>query len=164
MFKNIDEKLVSFGKLIGTVSVIATIVAVAYNAVFPIYNGDFIILSEILTKCITTALAGFAGLTVSYFLVCIGEIAGDLKQVRKVYEDSYDLVMKHEKEKEKKKSVETPKKPKPEKNPKKKIEDDYEDDDEEYVPRKAAKKKPSLKERLASTVFEEVDDDSDIDF
>lgn len=158
MFKNIDEKLVSFGKLIGTVSVIATVVAVAYNAIFPIYNGDFIILSEILTKCITTVIAGFAGLTVSYFLVCIGEIAGDLKQVRKVYEDSYDLVMKHEKEKARKKSVETPKKPR------KKIEDDYEDDDEEYVPRKAAKKKPSLKERLASTVFEEVDDDSDIDF
>lgn len=158
MFKNIDEKLVSFGKLIGTVSVIATVVAVAYNAVFPIYNGDFIILSEILTKCITTVIAGFAGLTVSYFLVCIGEIAGDLKQVRKVYEDSYDLVMKHEKEKARKKSVETPKKPR------KKIEDDYEDNDEEYAPRKAAKKKPSLKERLASTVFEEVDDDSDIDF
>ena len=158
MFKNIDEKLVSFGKLIGTVSVIATVVAVAYNAVFPIYNGDFIILSEILTKCITTVIAGFAGLTVSYFLVCIGEIAGDLKQVRKVYEDSYDLVMKHEKEKARKKSVKTPKKPR------KKIEDDYEDNDEEYAPRKAAKKKPSLKERLASTVFEEVDDDSDIDF
>lgn len=158
MFKNIDEKLVSFGKLIGTVSVIATVVAVAYNAIFPIYNGDFIILSEILTKCITTVIAGFAGLTVSYFLVCIGEIAGDLKQVRKVYEDSYDLVMKHEKEKARKKSVETPKKPR------KKIEDDYEDNDEEYAPRKVAKKKPSLKERLASTVFEEVDDDSDIDF
>ena len=77
MFKNIDEKLVPFGKLIGTVSVIATVVAVAYNAVFPIYNGDFIILSEILTKCITTVIAGFAGLTVSYFLVCIGEIAGE---------------------------------------------------------------------------------------
>lgn len=158
MFKNIDEKLVSFGKLIGTVSVIATVVAVAYNAIFPIYNGDFIILSEILTKCITTVIAGFAGLTVSYFLVCIGEIAGDLKQVRKVYEDSYDLVMKHEKEKARKKSVQTPKKPR------KKIEDDYEDNDEEYAPRKTAKKKPSLKERLASTVFEEVDDDSDIDF
>ena len=153
-FKKINEKVISLGEFLGLLSIIGAIGTVAFYIGYPIYNGDFLILSEIAPKCIVAVLVGLLGYILSNVITCIGGLATDVHIIRNVYEQTYAKVEEHESQKKQEK----PEKKKVVKQPV--IE---EDELEEPRPRQVQKTKKSVKNKIADFVFEEVEDTDDND-
>ena len=148
MYDDVNNSVVSIAKFIGILSIVSAIVAIIYFIVYPIYNGDFLILSEISVKCFGALIAGYAGYAISMVIACLGELANDVKAIRRVYEFTYQKVEEHETKKDSKKKTQKIELPKREK---------VEKAEKQEKPEKLVTQKKKLTQKVADLLLEEGD-------
>lgn len=148
MYDDVNNSVVSIAKFIGILSIVSAIVAIIYFIVYPIYNGDFLILSEISVKCLGALIAGYAGYAISMVIACLGELANDVKAIRRVYEFTYQKVEEHETKKDSKKKTQKMELPKREK---------VEKVEKQEKPEKLVTQKKKLTQKVADLLLEEED-------
>lgn len=152
MNDDVNKSVVSIGKFIGILSIVAPIAAIIYFIAYPIYNGDFLILTEVGVKCLGAIITGYVGFVVSMLIRCLGGLADDVKTIRKVYEITYAKVEEHESKKNPKKET------KKMKLPERKV---VEEEEVVEKPQKPVKQKKKISQKVADLLLEEEEEQED---